>query len=75
MAKTFGIGQRMWKSMQSWSSARAAGAQRSVSQVNIAAGALQTARINQIAGQAKLITQVTQKRVAGELKATLNKLA
>jgi len=75
MAKTVGIGQRMWKSMQSWSSARAAGAQRSVSQVNIAASALQTARINQIAGQAKLITQVTQKRVAGELKATLNKLA
>ena len=75
MAKTAGIGQRMWRSMQAWGNARAAGAQRSVSQVNIAASALQTARINQIAGQAKLITQITQKRVAGELKETINKLA
>jgi hypothetical protein len=75
MAKIAGIGQRMWKSMQAWSSARAAGAQRSVSQVNIAANALQTARINQIAGQAKLITQITQKRLTAELKTTLNKIA
>jgi hypothetical protein len=75
MAKTAGIGLRMWKSMQAWSNARAAGAQRSTSQISTAASALQTARINQIAGQAKLITQITQKRLTAELKTTLNKIA
>lgn len=72
MAKTVGIGMRMWSSMQAWNSVRAAGSQRFLDESSSAAAALQTAWSNQIAGQATLISKITQKRVATELQAKLN---
>jgi len=75
MANTAGIGLRMWKSMQAWSSVRAAGVQRAEGEASTAISAFQTARQNQIAGQATLITKITQKRVLAEAQTKLKAAA
>jgi hypothetical protein len=72
MAKTAGIGLRMWQSMQAWKSVRAAGAQKSLDEGASAASAITSAWSNQITGTATLISKITQKRVATEALAKLS---
>jgi len=75
MSSTSGIGTRMLRSMQAWSSIRASASQKSLAEGSAALSAFQSAWSNQITGTATLITKITQKRVTAELKAKLNKTA
>lgn len=72
---TTGIGLRMWQSMQSWNSVRAAASQAFLSEGQAAADSFTAAWTNQITGTATLISKMTQKRVATELQAKLSKAA
>ena len=75
MTSTASVGMRMWKSMQAWSSVRAAASQKSMAEASSALSALQTAWSNKITGSATLISKITQKRLAAEAQAKLNKIA